>query len=77
MMKNENDKKWISQDKLQHLLWSLLLFWVFLLIKDKIHYFGVNDFTKFKEQVEKCSKLKFYKGNNKPIYTLVQANWMT
>ena len=45
--------------------------------KDKIHYFGVNDLTKFKEQVEKWSKLKFYKGNNKPIYILVQTNRMT
>ena len=37
--------------------------------KDKTHYFGVNDWPKFKEQAEKWRKLKIHKDNNEYVYT--------
>ena len=74
-----NDIIWISQDKWKHLPWSLLLFWVYLVLKRKtnvllvtnvsykVHSFGVNSRLKFKEQAERWSKLKIHK-NNEYIY---------
>ena len=66
---------WISQDKWKHLPWSLLFFWVYLVLKRKtnvllvtklsykVHSFGGNSRLKFKEQTERWSKLKIHKNN--------------
>ena len=37
--------------------------------KDKVHYFLVNGWPKFKEQAEKWSKLKVHEDNNEYVYT--------
>ena len=43
--------------------------------KDKFHRFGVNDWPKFTEQVEKWSKLKINKDNNEYVYTLAHTTY--
>ena len=41
--------------------------------KKKIHCFGVNGRSKFKEEAEKWSKLKIHKDDNEYVYTLVHS----
>ena len=41
--------------------------------KGKTHCFGVNGWSKFKEQAEKRNKLKIDKDNNEYVYTLVNS----
>ena len=83
-----NNIIWISQDKWKHFPWSLLLFWVYLVLKRKknvlivtkvsykVHSFGVNSRLKFKEQAEKWSKLKIHK-NNEYIYIYIYTHIYT
>ena len=71
---------WVSQDKLQHFLWSRLLFWVYLVVKRKAYVSFVIKLseeriwlTEIQNQTEKWSKLKIHKDNNEYVSTLVHS----
>ena len=57
-----NDVIWTSQDKLQHLLWSLLLFWVYLELKGKTNVLGLTHISNLPKVCVKLTRVGGWVG---------------